>query len=115
MATSRSSEGWAAQLRAFSGRRDPHWPLDAEVARRLEALWEELEPLAATAPEPPPLGYRGVEVRDPSGRCWEAYRGAVTSAGERRADPDRAFERLILDTAPPSAVPAQVRELAGLT
>jgi hypothetical protein len=114
MATSRSSEPWTAEVRVFSGRRAPRWALDAPLAQRLEALWEQLPALPGRTPAPPALGYRGVQACDPSGRCWDAYRGVVTSSGAARRDADRAFERLVIDSAPAGALPPQIRELAGL-
>lgn len=120
MATSRFDEtpqGWTARVLLFSGRRDPRWELPPPSARRLEALWQTLEPLERT-PAPPPLGYRGCLACDPSERRWEAYRGAVTlswtGGRELRGDPRRAFERLVIESAPPGALPENILELTSL-
>ena len=122
MATSRSDDipgPWTAELRLFSGRRDPRWTVDTSRARRLRALWDELEPFGGTPQAPPPLGYRGIAATDPAGRRWDAYQGVVTltwpGGREVRRDPPRAFERLVLETSPPGTLPEHVLELAGLT
>lgn len=121
MGTSRSDEtlaSWTAGVSLFSGRPDPRWTLTETWARRLETLWQGLEPVAQTPPALPPLGYRGCLTGDPTGRRWHAYRGVVTltSKGGRevRADPTRNFERLVLESSPPGALPERMVELAGL-
>jgi hypothetical protein len=77
-----------------------------------------MAPLGAPAPEPPPLGYRGCFAAGPDGRRWVAYRGAVTMRSgqeqESRADPGRAFERFIVESAPAGALPEHVRRLMDL-
>lgn len=122
MATSRSNEAsasWTAGVKVFSGRPDPQWKLSPASARRLEALWQSLERFERTPPAPPPLGYRGCFTCEPSGRRWDAYQGAVTLSGpgvhELRYDPPRAFERCVLESAPPGVLPDGIFELAGLT
>ena len=85
---------------------------------RLEAQWQALESRDLTPPTAPPLGYRGGLVCHGSDTRWEAYRGVVTlvSKGGRqvRIDPRRAFERLVLESAPPDVLPAHILELAEL-
>src|ERR1700730_2840450 len=80
MDTSRSPERdrWIAGALVFSGRRDPTWPVPAELGRRLEQLWEGLPPWSGERPHPPPLGYRGCKHSAPGGRVW-------TGLGENRA------------------------------
>lgn len=112
MGTSKSSEpagGYVGGVSVFSGRPDPAWPLGADEARTLLAVWDSLEPYGGgAAPHAPPLGYRGSFLRG-GGREWTAYRGAVTltegGAAETRRDPGRRFERLIISAAPQGAVP----------
>jgi hypothetical protein len=122
MATSRSDEAsglWTLGVSVFSGRRDPTWQLPASSARRLETLWQQLQPLEGAPPKPPPLGYRGCFASDPAGRLWEAYRGAVALLGpggrEVRRDPSRAFERLVFESAPPGVLPEGLVEVAELS
>lgn len=106
---------WTAGVSVFSGRPDPVWPLAPADAERLVAVWRALAPLAASPPQPPPLGYRGCVAHDGGGgRRWEAYAGAVRCADELRSDPPRAFERLVLASAPPGVLPANILELAAL-
>jgi hypothetical protein len=118
MGTSRFSEtrgSWTLGVSLFSGRPDPVWKLPAPAVRQLEAMWAAMEPLAASRPEPPPLGYRGCFATDPRDRHWSAYGGAVTLLGpggsEVRRDPSRAFERFILQSAPLGALSRDVEDL----
>jgi hypothetical protein len=86
----------------YSGRPDPEWEVGAHLAER----WNDLPPLTGDPPAPPPLGYRGVTLTGPQGERYEAYGGAVVrDRRERRADPGRAFERAVLDSAPPGLLP----------
>jgi hypothetical protein len=89
----------------FSGRPDPEWTVDADTADALIEVWEQLAPRGGPAAVPPPLGYRGVALRSPDGRVWSAYAGTVMLDDEVRADSAREFERRLLATAPPGAVP----------
>ena len=108
-----SDAAWIAGASLFSGRPDPTWPLDDELAGRLESLWAMLGPSEREAPAAPPLGYRGSFLRGPGGREWLAFGGVVTLiAGGRsisRADPDGRFERLLLDSAPEGTLPRPLR------
>jgi hypothetical protein len=112
MDTSRSAEpgGWSARAELFAGRANPGWEVPPEVASRLEAIWTSLEPAdPGSAPRPPALGYRGVAVTDPEGRERRAFGGLVTLADAggvvARRDPDRAFERALLSSAPEGVLP----------
>jgi hypothetical protein len=96
---------WTAGASVFSGRPDPTWEVDEALGERLAELWADLEPTAHAPPAAPPLGYRGVFLRDPSGREWHAAEGVVTLENERRLDPDRRFEGELLASAPPGVVP----------
>jgi hypothetical protein len=95
----------------YSGRPDPEWPVSADARRRLEAIWRQLTAATAAAlPAPPPLGYRGCALRCRTGGEWFAYGGVVshTTASrevDRRGDPERRFERLLLSTAPERTLP----------
>jgi hypothetical protein len=121
MGTRRSAEPWTAGASVFAGRRDPVWDLPAAEAGRLEALWHALEPLAGDPPNPPPLGYRGCFAIAPAGAArFDAYGGAVrraTGAGESEvvADPGRAFERFVLNSAPNEALRNQLLALAAMS
>jgi hypothetical protein len=115
MVTSKSTEGVAqfvAGALIFSGRPDPTWTISAEEAKRLEALWNSLEPYKGPLPRAPALGYRGVFLRDSADRDWFAYGGGVTlktaQGSESRRDPDRKFEAVLLSSAPPKAIPPQL-------
>lgn len=103
-------------MHAFSGRRDPVWPLTPAAAARLVAAWQALAPLDGSPPPPPPaLGYRGCSADDAAtGRHWSAYGGLVTCAEEARSDPARTFERLVIASAPPDVLPPNIAELAAL-
>ena len=97
----------------FSGRPDPEWPVPSDARTRLNALWSALTPAASAAPSPPPLGYRGCALRCPPGDEWLAYGGVVSHAAasgvvDRRRDPERAFERLLLSTAPNGVLPPKL-------
>lgn len=108
MATSRSPE-WNARALLFSGRPDPTWPVPETVATELYALWSALGPWWGAPPAAPPLGYRGCVLRAPDGREWVAFGGTVTlttSEGVNiRSDAEQAFERRVLDSAPPNLLP----------
>ncbi len=113
MGTSKSASEaapWQGGASLFSGRPDPTWSVSARAARHLEAIWEKLEPTSAPLPTAPPLGYRGCFVRDPRGRQWYAYGGRVLlttgGASETRADPNRQFEKTLLESAPADILPA---------
>jgi hypothetical protein len=107
MGTSRSAEEdqWIAGALVYSGRRDPIWPVPAELARHLELLWEGLPPWSGQQPHPPPLGYRGCTLRAPDGREWTAFRELVSLSADSRRDRDREFERSLIASAPPGILP----------
>lgn len=107
MGTSRSPEtgGWTAGASVYSGRRDPTWPLAAELGLRLERHWIELPPWSGEQPRPPPLGYRGCRLVAPDGREWTAFQGLVIQAGDARRDGKREFERMLIASAPPGVLP----------
>jgi len=111
MATSRSSdEGiWNATAFVFSGRPDPTWRLGSSTADELERIWARLAPANRAAEPAARLGYSGCAVHTDRGRTWTAYEGLVThqeaEREERRADPERAFERAVLASAPPGVLP----------
>jgi hypothetical protein len=111
MATSRSlsETGWVAGASLFSGRPDPTWPVRAETARALEALWASLPAADSPPPAPPPLGYRGCFLRSPNGQTWSAYAGVVTrpenGSLDRRRDEGRRFERTLIASAPEGTLP----------
>ena len=115
MATSRSGkkrERWTAGAYIFSGRPDPTWSVPIDVAKRLIQVWRSAQSCRAT-PRAPALGYRGAFLRDAAGGEWVAYAGVVilrSAAGEEcREDGSRTFEKLLLASAPPATLPAQLR------
>jgi hypothetical protein len=93
-------------------RPDPQWKVPGASARRLEELWQQLPSSPATPPQLPALGYRGCTLNcGPRGR-WFAYGGVVVAGDTYRNDPDRSFERALLQSAPPGVLPADLfREL----
>lgn len=92
----------------FSGRPDPRWTVSARTLRRLERLWQQLE-AAEELPSPqPPLGYRGVTLDCGDGGRWFAYRGTVSRGGDHRWDPERQFERELVQSAPKGLIPVEV-------
>jgi hypothetical protein len=80
----------------------------------LVRIWTGLAPSRTSPPPAPVLGYKGVSLTCPSGGRWFAFGGVVsrTDVGgveEVRADPDRIFERALVNTAPKGAVPPNHR------
>jgi hypothetical protein len=113
MGTSKSSSDatcWQGRAWIFSGRPDPAWSVCDEVAHRLEEIWGELEPVSDVPSVAPPLGYRGCSISDLQGRSWYAYGGKVLlkagARSETRCDPERQFEKTVLESAPAEVVPA---------
>ena len=101
-----------ATLDVFSGMPNPSWTLSADEGAKLEA-WVEALPPAADIVEPPPLGYRGVIIDGGTSALagpLTVYRGTVTGPTGTRADPDRALEMWLLDTADPP-LDADLRDL----
>ena|SRR6185369_3509018 len=108
MGTSKSTEAerkYTAGVSIFSGRPDPIWPIPEALGSKLEKLFGELETFDGPATSAPPLGYRGAFLRDDAGHEWSAYRGVVTFNAEARKDPNRAFERELLASAPDGIIP----------
>lgn len=101
----------------FAGRPDPEWEVPAEVAERLVALWEQLDPTGRPSRRPPPLGYRGCYLRRGDRAEWRAWGGSVVGgpgpAEEVRRDPGRRFELMVLETAPPGRLPPGVPDWRG--
>ena len=108
MATSASSD-WTVTALISSGRPDPAWTLPETAARAAIAIWDAAVPLAPASPAPPRLGYRGCTLADTRGRRWTAHLGIITLAPpappECRQDPQRRFERLLVESAPPGLLP----------
>jgi len=110
--SSRASRSWAAGARVFSGRPDPEWPITPALGERLAALWATLPAATGPKPKPPVLGYRGCFLRRGDGAEWRAWGGIVEggpeTTEEAREDPDRAFERQVLESAPAGVLPPGV-------
>jgi hypothetical protein len=102
MDISRSPEDprWTGGALVYSGRRDPVWPVPADLGYRLEQLWDGLPPWSGEAPKPPPLGYRGCRLTAPDGRAWTAFRELVSLAPDSRRDSEREFESSLVASAP---------------
>ena len=115
MATSKSPEKWTAGARIYSGRRDPTWEISQKVANKLVGLWDALPRSAKADTSTSRLGYRGVFLRGPGGREWQAFSAIAslkTGAGvEVRTDAERKFERTLLASAPSGLLPDLEAEL----
>lgn len=112
MGTSKSPEEdrtYTAGVSIFSGRPDPSWSLDEEAGSKLQQLFGALEKHEGPAVSAPPLGYRGVFLRDNAGHEWFAYREIVTlkeaNRSELRKDRGRQFERALVASAPEGLIP----------
>ena len=87
------------ELDIFSGRPNPRWELDERTAGLVQDVHRTLGP--AEFPEQPglDLGYRGFVYKLESSP-WRALDGRVFGQGTTLADPDRAVERLLLESLP---------------
>ncbi|WP_157574544.1 hypothetical protein [Nocardia jejuensis] len=92
------------ELDLGSSRPNPQWWLDTRAARRLLVAVDAAPHADASRVENDP-GYRGLVVSVSDGRIIRIRRGTIEVTGEtgvaepiRRADPDRALERWLLDT-----------------
>jgi hypothetical protein len=107
-----------ATVSVFSEWPAPEWSLSSGQAAELHRVWSRLRVLCACPASPPALGYRGISMRWSSGDEWHALRGVVTHIAdgwvEWRKDEGRQFEKALLATAPPDAVPAHVAEIDEL-
>ena len=116
MATSKlpESKDWIAGAYLYSGRRDPTWPASKSLVRKLQDLWETL-PSSREKPSSSGLGYRGAFLRAPDKREWLAFSGDISltrpAGSESRADPNREFERSLLNSAPAGVLPSDLRPL----
>jgi hypothetical protein len=111
MGTSKSIEPCTATASIFSGRPDPSWRISKTVLEQLENIWKTLRPSAEAAPVAPALGYRGCSVDCGPRGVWNAFGGVVARGEEHRADPDRQFERAVLNSSPKGMIPAEVLRL----
>ena len=100
---------WTATAFVRSVRPDTTWPLPRSTVLDLETAWLRLAPSPRVAEPDASRPYAGCAVRDGEGREWIVCNGLVTlrhgERDDRRADPDRAFERIVLTSAPPRALP----------
>lgn len=96
----------------FSGRPDPTWNVSETVVKKLEKIWNRLSGWGDALPSAPPLGYRGCFIKCKPDMEWFAYNGVVTmktvKGHESRTDKNRAFERLLLDSAPEGTLPGEI-------
>jgi hypothetical protein len=98
-----------AHVSIFSGRSDPSWKIDDQLLRRVNDIWNQLEPTNHRTPTAPKLGYRGVTLVCESGSKFFAFGGYVTKLSnnitETRQDNARLFELQLLASAPENAIP----------
>lgn len=103
------SRAWVATAAIFSGRPDPAWPVSEAIAQELEDMWKDLSPVSEQPRASTVLGYRGCSLTDQEGRTWHAHSGMVTvtagNSSESRRDPERTFERKLLESAPTGLLP----------
>jgi hypothetical protein len=100
-----TQKGWIAEINVFSGRPNPHWEVPRNLGEGLAQRWEALPEWSGRAPEAPGLGYRGVRLESPDGRVWEAFGELIVSAGRRRRDGERHFEKDVIRSAPQGTLP----------
>ena len=86
------------ELDIFSGRPNPRWELDEPDAGELQRLQSSLPASGGTAPEPPPLGYRGFSYGIAG--STRAYKGYVQTLQGILADPEFSVERFLLERLP---------------
>jgi len=104
------------ELDAFSGRPNPRWELSAEQASEYRTRFGSLGPAASPSTGGDGLGYRGFIVRA-NGEEARFYRGiaVVNQSGRQEvfADPSRALEHWLLETARPHVDAAVMTYIAG--
>lgn len=112
MDTSKLTREFIAGVSMFSGRPDPSWPVSEALALDLLNRLDGSASYDGVPPSAPPLGYRGVFLRDDAGHEWYAFRGVVTAKSanfsEARLDENRAFERALLASAPDGLIPLKL-------
>lgn len=107
----RASEGplpgevWNAGALLYSGRPDPTWTVPADQAAEWVQAFDRLTRTPTPVPDQSILGYRGVWLKDPQGRRWDAWVAVVWQGNDRRSDIARALERALLQSAPPGVLP----------
>ena len=101
---------WRVGALVYSGRPDPSWDVEADVAAAWVRRFHDLQPALTAPPDQARLGYRGVWLLAPDGRRWNAFLRLAWSAGDRRLDPGRMLERGLLETAPAGTLPGQWSE-----
>lgn len=94
----------------YSGRTDPQWVVSEDEADSLIKLWSSLPLSGKKLILPAILGYKGCYLSSSTKMKWISFREVVTcyksgKIAESRSDPDRIFERKILDTAPADVIP----------
>jgi hypothetical protein len=86
---------------------------EARTVHRLKQLWRQLDAADGPAGRAPSLGYRGVTLECGAGDSWFAYGGTVSRGSEHRRDPERRFERELLQSAPAGLIPDAVLRQFG--
>jgi hypothetical protein len=102
----------------YSGRPNPRFALPAAAATELEQRLATLPPAAAGASPREGLGYRGLRIVAPDSGFAEVVVSAGTveirdRAGRilRRADPDRALERWLIQAGASRLLPGELSTL----
>lgn len=96
------------ELDIFSGRENPRWTLDEQVAAHLVDVHRSLHATTHRVPEIPGLGYRGfVYAFDDD--FWRAWKGFVIGSSLVLADPDQRIERMLVDHLPQAQRPLRPR------
>ncbi len=101
-------EDWVGGVRLFTSRPDPKWVIMRGIVPRFLSVWDALEHWEGEPPTPSPGGYRGGFLRA-ADREWFVYLDFVVLKSARgqefRRDRQRAFERLLLLSAPAGMIP----------
>ena len=96
----------------YSGRRNPEWRVDNKYIERLETIWAELAPWVGSDIPPSRLGYQGCTLVSPKGDSWFINGEFVSRESdgeiEKRSDPARRYEKMLLSSAPADLLPPWV-------
>lgn len=76
--------------------------------REMQDVWRQLEDSDHPPPNAPSLGYRGCTLDCGTRKKWFAYGGVVAHGGTYKRDPERKFERLLLESAPAGLLPPDI-------
>lgn len=101
---------WICGSLIFSGHHDPTWLISKDKAQEIIKIWDLLQASPKHLSIPKILGYKGSFLLSSDKSKWNSFRGIVTLSKENiiiesRIDTERNFEKTLLDTAPPEAIP----------